>query len=425
MVTKSKIYKAVIIIVSMYMLEFFDMFMPSGNTDMFRVIIGAIAIILAIPTVCIRNKSARLKEQLDFANRFFVIYIPIILLTAVVSVIWYKYKFMSTLAIVMPYFFPLYAYPLIYIFSRDNTYEKYMKKITGLVVMMLAIKAVVWYMYNYKGIIMFPKLLFKYSDKWVRNGMMRMDVGYLYGVALCFFLCMFFVKHKRKAAIIAGGMGLFVVFITQYRYLEIVVLITVLLVYLTSTDSNKKELIRILLLATAGILFIALGGLDSILASFSFENKDYGSSNEARLITIDYFWNIMDGIQYVIGLGFLYSYSPRASAILIRSSTLSYWMEDIGIFGGFFTFGILSFAIYVPLFWRSIKASFLAVRNKYIDRAYLTSLVGYMIVCCIMLNILDRQRLFDTAFYVALISFISSRKETRVHHPRLKPHAEA
>ena len=417
MITLSRIYKAVLIIVSMYMLEYLDIILPSGNTDMFRVIIGGIAVTLAIMTLIIPKKSPEFKNQIRFANRFFIIYIPIVLLTSVVSVIWYGYKFMSTLAIVMPYFFPLFAYPLIYIFYRDKTHKKFLKKIVILVVVIMCIKAITWYLYNYHGIILFEKLLFKHSEKWVRNGVLRMDISYLFGVSLCFLLCEFFVEHKRKAIIPAAGMILFTVFITQYRFLEIVIIITVLLVYLTSTDSNRRELIRILLLATAGIMFIALGGLDAIFASFSFDNVDYGSSNKARLLTIDYFWNLMEGIQYVIGLGFLYSYSPRAAVLLTRGKNLTYWMEDIGILGGFFTFGMLSFLIYGSLFFRSIKLCVTFVRNKYADRAFLTSVVGYMIVCCLMLNILDRQRLFDTAFYIAIISYIAAKDETRLRPP--------
>lgn len=128
MITLSRIYKAVLIIVSMYMLEYLDIVLPSGNTDMFRVIIGGIAVTLAIMTLIIPKKSPEFKNQIRFANRFFIIYIPIVLLTSVVSVIWYGYKFMSTLAIVMPYFFPLFAYPLIYIFYRDKTHKKFLKK---------------------------------------------------------------------------------------------------------------------------------------------------------------------------------------------------------------------------------------------------------------------------------------------------------
>lgn len=417
MITLSRFFKAVLIIVSMYMLEYVDIVMPSGNTDMFRVIIGGIAVALALMTIGIPKKSQELKKRIRFANRFFVIYVPIVILTGIVSVIWYDYKLMSSLAIIMPYFFPLYAYPLIYIFYRDKTYKKFLKTIVTLVVVIMCIKAATWYLYNYHGVILFSKLLFKHSDGWVRNGILRMDISSLFGVSLCFLLCEFFVEHKRKAIIPAVGLILFTVFITQYRFLEIVIIITVLLVYLTSTDSNRRELIRILLLSAAVILFIALGGLDAIFASFSIDNAHYGSSNKARLITVEYFWNLMKGIQYVIGLGFLYGYSPRATALLTRSKTLTYWMADIGILGGFFTFGMLSFLIYGSLFFRSIKLCVTFVRNKYADRAFLTSIVGYMIVCCLMLNILDRQRLFDTAFYVAIISFIGAQEEMQPHSP--------
>ena len=419
-IKKSTIFKFVIVLVTMYTLGFLDMVMPAGNTDLNRVIVGGVGILLTLATLVSRKKGAAFRRNIRFANRFFALYLPIIALVSVLSLLWYKYQFMSMLAIVMPYCFPLYAYPLLYIFSVDKTYKKFMKVVVALVVLILSIKAFAWYLYNFQHITIFPGLLLRHSADWVRNGVLRVDVGALYGVALCYLLSMFFVDKNRKAGIAAGGMMLFVVFITQYRYLEIVMLLAALIVYLTSTDSNKRELIRILLLVSAVILFIAFGGLDAILASFSVENKDYGSSNEARLLTIDYFWNQMDNFQHVVGLGFLYSYSPRAAAILTRSETLTYWMEDIGILGGFFTFGFLCFLIYGPLFIGGIKASVIAIKNKLPDRAYLASLVGYMILCCIMLNILDRQRLYDTAFYVAVISFISATIEQQPSSPLLR-----
>lgn len=411
LIRKSTFFKVAVILATMYSLGYLDMAVTSQNADLNRVICGAFGIFLTLATLAIRNKGEVYKRHIRFANRFFAIYIPIIALVAVLSFIWYKYQLISMLAIVMPYCFPLYAYPLIYIFSEDESYQSFMKVIVALVVIILMIKAFAWFLYNFQGITIFPGLLLRHSADWVRNGVLRVDVGGLYGVALCFLMSMFFVQGNRKAGIMAVGMMLFVVFITQYRYLEIVMLLSALLVYLTSTETDKRKLIRILILVSGVIMFIALGGLDAILASFSVENKDYGSSNEARILTIDYFWNAMSDFQHFVGLGFLYSYSPRATAILTRSSTLTYWMEDIGILGGFFTFGVLSFLIYGPLFIGGIKASVRSIKAKLPDRAYLTSLVGYMIMCCIMLNILDRQRLYDTAFYVALISFISANLE--------------
>ena len=407
LIKQSTIIKAVVIVATLYILGYLDLVM-SPNTDLFRMICGFIGVFLAIVIFFIPNKGPEYKKHIKFANLFFVFYIPIILLTAFLSIVWYKYKLMSALAIVMPYFFPLFAYPLVYIFTCDKSYHRFMKVIVSLVVIMLMIKAFAWFMYTFQGVTLFPNVLLKHSEEWVRNGVLRVDVGALYGVALCFLMSRFMVQKRHRAGVLALGMILFVVFITQYRYLEIVIMLSALLVYLTSTDSDKSKLIRILLLFSLVIAFIALGGLDAILASFSVKNEEYGSSNEARLLTIDYFWSIMNNFQHFVGLGFLYSYSPKATALLTRSSTLTYWMEDIGILGGFFTFGFMSFLIYVPLFFRSVKASLLAIFNKAADRAYLTSLVGYMISCCIMLNILDRQRLFDTAFYIALISFISS-----------------
>lgn len=413
----SSFFKFIILITTTYMLGYWDMVLPSGNADNFRIVFGFIAVGTALIVLCLRNKGEEFKKQTKFVNKFFMLYIPVILITAVLSVMWYRYDFKSLLAIITPYFFPLFAYPLIYIFYRDKTYEEFLRIIVVLVIVILMIKAFAWAMYNFAGKTVFPNLILKYSDKWQRNGMIRVDVGYLYGVALSYLLGRFFIYKKKLALILAGGLLAFAVFVTQYRFLIIVVLLSALLVFLTSSATNKSQVIRSLIFTAGVILFVALGGLDAILASFSVENKDYGSSNEARVLTIEYFWSVLHDIQYVFGLGFLYGYSAKATSIITRSSTLSYWLEDIGILGGFFTFGLLSLAIYVPLFYRSIKACVIQVKNRFEDRGFLVALVSYMIICCIMLNIFDRQRLFDTAFYFSLISYIAAKNETQPQSP--------
>ncbi len=70
MITLSRFFKAVLIIVSMYMLEYLDIVLPSGNTDMFRVIIGGIAVTLALMTLVIPKKSPDFKKRSDSQTVF-------------------------------------------------------------------------------------------------------------------------------------------------------------------------------------------------------------------------------------------------------------------------------------------------------------------------------------------------------------------
>ena len=412
----STVFKVILFVVAMFMLEYFNMFFPSISVSVSRITLGSTAILLALITLLFSANNPTMKHQLRFANLFFMLYIPVVLVSAVLSFVWYKYSFSSILPVCAPFFYPLYAYPLIYIFSWDNTYEKYLKKIVALVLIMLALKAFSWYMYNYRGTVFFSNLLFKHDEGWVRNGMLRVDTGALYGIALCYLLFIFFARKKHRGALLAGGMILFAVFITQYRYLEIVIILVGLIIYLTSSVSDKKKLIRILILSALVLVFIAVGGLDAILSSFSVDNSETGSSTSARIETIDFFWSLMNGTRFFFGFGYLSTYSTTAVELITRSATEVYWLEDIGILGGFYMFGLMSLLIYLPLFYRSVKACAVSVKNKCSDKAFLSAIVGYMLISCIMLNIFDRQRVFDTAFYISLISFISANDELSIQN---------
>lgn len=107
-------------------------------------------------------------------------------------------------------------------------------------------------------------------------------------------------------------------------------------------------------------------------------------------------------------MGFLSSYTSKAFDILRRSDTDRFWLEDLGILGGFFTFGVMALALYGKLFYTSIKKVINSCRDRmanYETCIFVNSIVLYMIISCVLLNIFDAQRIWGVPFYLGIIFF--------------------
>ena len=204
-------------------------------------------------------------------------------------------------------------------------------------------------------------------------------------------------------------MIVFTVIVTQYRYLVITILIEFLIVYYLSSKDSKNRVLRVLLIAIVLAAFILFGGLDFIINSFSVQGE-YGTSTMARVKTITHYWGEVTDKFRIFGLGFLSESDPITGKIGINVTRGTYWMSDIGILGGFFTFGILSIPLYFYLFYLAITTCKKAYRFN--NRKKLIMSVGlstYLIVLCIMMNIFDEQRSFNLPFYLAFFSFWNYR----------------
>lgn len=122
------------------------------------------------------------------------------------------------------------------------------------------------------------------------------------------------------------------------------------------------------------------------------------------------------------------AYTSKAFDILRRSDTDRFWLEDLGILGGFFTFGVMALALYGKLFYASIKKVIDPCSDRmtnYDSCIFVKSIVLYMIVSCVLLNIFDAQRIWGVPFYLSIIFFsenasekIVTKKSTR--HIRIK-----
>ena len=296
----------------------------------------------------------------------------------------------------------------------DDDMYKFTKTICWTSMFLLGIKFITWYLYNFKGMTVFSGLLFQYSEGWTRNGFMRMDTGALFGIVLCVTLYYCFAKKKLLYWLVLAFLYVYLIFVTQYRFQIIVTIILTAYGYYCSTDSNKKKNIKLMAISIIIIAFVLFGGLDYLLNLFSLNGKD-GGSTAARLLTIDHYWSLIKEKDAILGVGFLSAYTNKAFSILRRSDTDRFWLEDLGILGGIFTFGILSLLLYGKLFFDSIKRTFASHKIRKIeggDDCLKKCVVVYMILSCILLNIFDAQRIWCVPLYLSIVYFAQNSPQS-------------
>lgn len=234
-----------------------------------------------------------------------------------------------------------------------------------------------------------------------------MDTGALFGVVLCLTLYYCLVKKQVFYWSVLVFLYLYLIFVTQYRFQIIVTIVLTVYCYYCSTASNRKKTIRLMAISFAIIVFVISGGLDYVLNMFSLNGTE-GGSTQARLLTIDHYVRVIKEKDAILGVGFLSTYTSKAFEILRRSDIDRFWLEDLGILGGIFTFGITSLALYGKLFSDSIKRTFLSYRvrkSSSNDNVFEKCIVVYMIGSCVLLNIFDAQRIWSVPFYLGIVYF--------------------
>lgn len=404
----SQLFKIVIYILTLYVLGFDKIITLPGSSLLHDAIIAMLGLFLAlyVKQKCFSNQY--LRSQCKPLSGYLRIYFIIIVITMMYSIVAYGYSLTQILIITRKYFYVLYTYPIMYIFTMDDDIFEFIKGIYWTSMVLLIIKAITWYLYNFRGITIFPGLLLQYSEGWTRNGLMRMDAGALFGIILCLTLYYCMVKKQLFYWIMLAFIYLYLIFVTQFRFQIIVSIILTIYCYYCASNSSKKKTLRLMIISIAIIIFILSGGLDYLLDLFSLNGVQKGST-EARLLTIDHYWNLIKTKNAILGVGFLSSYTNKAFDILRRSDVDRFWLEDLGILGGFFTFGVMSLVLYGKLFYASIKKAIFFCSNRMINYesyVFVKSIVIYMILSCVLLNIFDAQRIWGIPFYLSIIFFV-------------------
>ena len=403
--TRYSFYRISLIVCTVIMLGFFLLFpneIIGGYTVRFSV--AMYGCLLALSTVNARNNV--FKHYRKTVNSIAIIYSLCVIIAVINTLVSYHYSVYELSIAVMPYLYFYFAYPLLYLFCKDGGIEKTMSCVVKWVLIFLGIKGICWLLYVFAGIVIFPQMLFEYGDSWVRNGMQRVNAGYLVGIVLAYCVAKGFSINKRNIyKILTVYIILFLWFITAFRFQFIVAVLTVVAcIYFSDTGNRSRLTNRIVIIAFVIIAILSPFASD-LIDSFSSENAIYGASTTLRVLTIEHFYNLMKDNNPIIGLGLLVSENSIAQSLIRKSQWILFYLEDIGIIGSWFKFGILTLGIYGQMFYWGIKNVISKSNSKEVSKMFMIGVVVYLLFSSLMMSIFDLQRAFDVPFYVALICY--------------------
>ena len=381
------------------------------GTYMERSIIILFSVILCIPILS--NKNPKLRQQLRFLNQYAFLYILVIVIMLIFSRMIYGYSWEQLLkSILLEYLLPVTAFPIIFIFHTDDSIEGYLSLISKIVLFMLFIRMFSWVMYNFRGQIYFSRLLFQYEE-WIRDGFQRIESGMLYGITLVF-VAVQSLNNRMKGLIykcLLAFMILFLLVVTRVRFQTFISVLTVGAIYsFYKTKTKGGFLLKTLLfICLFGMLIFNSQLLEAFVDKISTSGQ-YGASTAVRFQGADHYLSVMVQKNAYFGLGFLIKGNMTVDALMARNQWSIYYLDDLGLLGTVIQIGLFTIVTHGFLFMKAIQVTIKCF--KQVNRDYLVYALGltvYLIGSCLLLNIFDRQRIFDVPFYLAIYSFLDAK----------------
>lgn len=385
--------------------------------QMIIAVIGIITAFLSVLAVYSRFCPTELRKKvlLEFKklNFYIVPYLLIVLYEGLHTKFMYGYNNITLMYALTPYLYVIFSYSLSYIFTVDGNYLPFLKKISTLGIVMTAIRIMGWFFYNYYRLPIFLGIVLQSPD-WIRNGLQRIDVIPLYGIIVVTLLNNYLKSNKLRNLLMLLMLVGYPIFVTQVRYLTIVVLITIIsMIYLKPSKSSKSVFVKILLSITLSFSII-FGLIQQIIALFNPDSL-YGLSTSARIEAMNHFYNLINitGNQFD-GLGYLLSWNGNAAQLLTKNIWQNYYLSDLGIFGGLVVFGLLGIIVYGLLYYLGIKSVINNWNHDNVNRVMVVGMFIYMVLSCLSLNIFDMNRAMDVPFYLAIFCYTSLK--SRLEH---------
>ena len=373
MVKLSSLYKAIVVIFVAFMVGVPLLFpIEIIGSSAQRIIIILVSILLCIPILS--DKNTELKREFKFLNQYFFLYILVIIIMVYFSRMTYGY-------------------------SWDQLF-------------MLFIRMFSWVMYNFRGQIYFSRLLFQYEE-WIRDGFQRIESGMLYGITLVF-VAVQSLNNRMKGLIykcLLAFMILFLLVVTRVRFQTFISVLTVGAIYSFYKTKTKGGF----LLKT--LLFICLFGMlifnSQLLEAFVdkiLTSGQYGASTAVRFQGADHYLSVMAQKNAYFGLGFLLKGNYAVNTLMARNQWSIYYLDDLGMLGTFVQIGLFTIVTHIFLFIKAVQVTIKCFKQENKDYLlYSLGLTIYLIGSCLLLNIFDKQRIFDVPVYLAIYSFLDAR----------------
>lgn len=338
----------------------------------------------------------------------------------------YNSKPFETFSVITRWLAILFVYPIIYTFEHEKGQEKYIiNSILVLGTVMYVIKIVIWYFYNYRGVVIAPQIIYEYGEEWTRNNLFRIDDSSMMYIFLFGCLTLFNKSKKRRYLFLIGVQILYSVFVTAARSSTVSIICLIVIYYLMLGRNSFSKFKKYLIVGTGVAVTIGTTFFQNFVNSFRLSGSNSSLSSVARVNGFLYYINTLakmnNPVKYIFGLGALSTNVVNEKSIL-RGPLGIYYIEDLGIIGFILQYCFVACILIISLYivFRHCSKGYLSKTKNFAKIAEIN-----LLICCFFIPsvlsqcVFDRSRIASFPFYVALILYNSRNNEKKlstIHH---------
>lgn len=352
-------------------------------------------------------KQKKLNNYSNVLDTYMRVYITVLVFIIIRSVYMYNYSLGEIYYSVRQYVWVLLAYPILHLFVRYDSIDRVLNNIVNITLLSLALRFLTWALYKYAGANIFPNLLYEYGISWGRNGILRIDATPLISLVVVFEFYLYTKTKKRKHLLLSICSVVYVAIVSQTRTLIISCLACFLIMFLFK---RRKKTSRFFIQSIACCVLavsVSLGAFDKILGYLNLNSGAKGFGY--RYYEFNYYWSLLKD-NWKLGMGILSTKNNYTDSLLYGNLDTTMYLDDLGIFGCFFEFGLLSILLYGVLYFLLIKTIIKCYKHNEMNYAiFVLGIFSYLVICSVPLNLFGIQRLFSLPFILASVSFINRK----------------
>lgn len=285
--------------------------------------------------------------------------------------------------------------------KRENIF----KFIIVLTVSTLLMKSFSWYMVNVRQSIVFENFLTEFGTEWIRKGLYRYN-STPFG-SMTFLLISYKLITEKKGRILSLILLTFIIWydvkVYQSRAESVICILGFSSIYLLY---RRKDMDRSLVKYVSVIICIASVLLSGVLRDFlqTFNiGTSLGGTTRLRLEAIRYYYPYFKR-NMLMGIGFLDN-SMDSTLKILRGTSGNRYLDDLGVLGYIFQFGLFGVAIVTIIIWRMLKIFHQIQENK--ARSLLGGLLALFILMSVMSSCpFDSQRMIVVPFFLVIFEWV-------------------
>lgn len=304
-----------------------------------------------------------------------------------------------------PYFYLMLAFPILDVLFRDNSLS-FFKNVICINIIATLFRFLIWYIYNFKGVLYFSSIFQEHGFDWVRNGLVRLDAPPLDGlsfVSMVFIL--YFSKSMTRKIFSLSVLALlfsYSWFVYNSRSQMICYTLTMMLMYFIKPVKFKSDfLIKNFVIIIFMLIFLLHF---SYVINFinTFTSGNTLNSTLTRVNEYEFFYKMFSQnvFNFLFGIGITQD--------LFNMGYVQYYLSDLGILGFTFTYGLIGLYIFFKKFIIDFIYGLSRIKNtKNVNLVFMLGIIFYTILSSILSqDVFDDVRIFAVPFILSIIEKI-------------------